>query len=46
MRVRKTRCALIHRSSLGGYTIEGPYRRRTALRELIAKLRSMLGGAR
>lgn len=46
MRHRKIRSDLIHRSALGGYTIEGPYGRRRGIRHLMARIVAWLGGAR
>lgn len=46
MRHRNNRCALIHRSALGGYTIEGPYNRQRGFRRAIARIVAWFGGAR
>ncbi|SUA78276.1 Uncharacterised protein [Pandoraea pnomenusa] len=46
MRHRNSRCDLIHRSALGGYTIEGPYNRDRGVRGLIARIFAWIGGAR
>ncbi|VVD78057.1 hypothetical protein [Pandoraea fibrosis] len=46
MRIRKNRSALIHRSALGGYTIEGPYNRNRSVRSVIARVIAWIGGAR
>lgn len=46
MRHRKTRCDLIHRTALGGYTIDGPYVRQRGIRRVVARIVAWLGGAR
>ncbi|VVE71529.1 hypothetical protein PAN31117_04085 [Pandoraea anapnoica] len=46
MRHRNIRSDLIHRSALGGYTIEGPYVRQRGIRRAIARIVAWLGGAR
>ncbi|SNU89611.1 Uncharacterised protein [Pandoraea sputorum] len=46
MRNRNTRCDLIHRSALGGYTIEGPYNRNRGVRSLVFRLIAWIRGAR
>ncbi|VVE74727.1 hypothetical protein PCA31118_04828 [Pandoraea captiosa] len=46
MRHRNIRSDLIHRSALGGYTIDGPYVRRRGIRHVIARVVAWLGGAR
>ncbi|VVE41808.1 hypothetical protein PCO31111_04215 [Pandoraea communis] len=46
MRIRKTRCDLIHRTALGGYTIDGPYVRQRGIRRVMACIVAWFGGAR